>query len=63
MNYRKLLLFIKHWKSQSDFDLIDINDLVVSYGAALDDNKAGLLLETCVKLRQLILSFVDQTYE
>jgi hypothetical protein len=62
MNYRKLLLFIKHWKSQSDFDLIDINDLVVSYGAALDD-KAGLLLETCVKLRQLILSFVDQTYE
>ena len=51
VNYRKLVQFIRYWKNQSDFDLLDLNDIVVCYGAELDENTPGLLLETCVKLR------------
>ena len=60
VNYRKLVLFIKHWKSQSDFDLLQLKDLVVCYGAQLcDENTSQVVLETCLKLSQLLLHFID----
>ena len=43
--------------------MLDINDMVVWYGTDLDENTPGLLLETCVLLRQLILAFIDKTHE